>query len=549
MLVFIPGIMGSRLKNEESSDIVWDPAPGKGWYDSSQMASVKARREKELTQLQSVDDGGVFNLLKHAYNIASDAVDYAVVYVAEIPRKSWRNVSGVVSSMFHYTFLSAKERKAELANDDKEDAFYRKKNFLSVDEGTDKYFCQKTSVPKSQVEEKRTRGWGTVLWGSYGEYLKSLQNNEQLFQNGCTGASFPVYAIGYNWMESNQASGEHIKTKIDEFKETLAKENPDGILKSDIEVILITHSMGGFVARSAVKLSGIESEIAYVIHGAMPTTGCPKTYQQLRTGDQSMAKLVLGINAAEMTAVVGFCQGALELLPNKDYTMADKTTQWLYYNNGEGENKPLPVACGKNIYDFYCQFNRWYSMIQPALLAPEVMADPSKTNQFDEYKKAYIKRIDECENYHQAFKVAGDYHNTTTAIFSTNTDNKALDACVWHGGNKLDANKVESWQVTDHENKSWFGDGTVELVVSKADKKISDSGGRVNSDSYTLGEPQIPGDGTVHMGLGENMPIIVNKEPIDATEDHQNFYNCPKVRTQVNGFIQACIEDLNKKRD
>lgn len=129
MLVFIPGIMGSRLKNEESSDIVWDPAPGKGWYDSSQMASVKARREKELTQLQSVDDGGVFNLLKHAYNIASDAVDYAVVYVAEIPRKSWRNVSGVVSSMFHYTFLSAKERKAELANDDKEDAFYRKKNF------------------------------------------------------------------------------------------------------------------------------------------------------------------------------------------------------------------------------------------------------------------------------------------------------------------------------------------------------------------------------------------------------------------------------------
>ncbi|MGX2953123.1 hypothetical protein ACWAU3_09075 [Shewanella sp. JL219SE-S6] len=60
-LVFVPGIMGTRLMNKKSGDSVWDPAAG-AMFDgpSSTAMELKAEREAELAAAQADDDDGFF---------------------------------------------------------------------------------------------------------------------------------------------------------------------------------------------------------------------------------------------------------------------------------------------------------------------------------------------------------------------------------------------------------------------------------------------------------------------------------------------------------
>lgn len=48
-LVFVPGIMGTRLKNRRSGSSVWDPAAGAAFEGPSGAAiEIKAQREQEM---------------------------------------------------------------------------------------------------------------------------------------------------------------------------------------------------------------------------------------------------------------------------------------------------------------------------------------------------------------------------------------------------------------------------------------------------------------------------------------------------------------------
>jgi len=53
-----------------------------------------------------------------------------------------------------------------------------------------------------------------------------------------------VYAVGYNWLESNRKSAERLKDKVEQI---ILNTKMDGF--SCEKVILVTHSMGGLVAR------------------------------------------------------------------------------------------------------------------------------------------------------------------------------------------------------------------------------------------------------------------------------------------------------------
>ncbi|MGX2953124.1 hypothetical protein ACWAU3_09080 [Shewanella sp. JL219SE-S6] len=203
---------------------------------------------------------------------------------------------------------------------------------MEVDPGTEDYFRVYTSVPKSQMKQKTARGWGEVLWDSYGPLLRHLESKEPLFKRLYPGLQFPVFAVGYNWMRSNETAGERLKDKLEEFRTQLLKEDKEGdnlgLTKDDIKFVVISHSMGGYASRAGFILSGLESQVEAVIHGAMPTHGSPSTYYQFRSGAVGgglagqVAKQVLGKNAADTTAILGFCQGGLELMPNKLYVDA-----------------------------------------------------------------------------------------------------------------------------------------------------------------------------------------------------------------------------------
>ena len=558
-LVFIPGIMGTRLMNTQSGDSVWDPAAGAGMYINASGIEAKEAREAEMKAAAPVDDDGFWSSGGKWFERQWVSVKSFGSGVAEARRVVKRTYPRVKD----FAFAGPAERKALLSNDDGDNAFDRNDALLSIDPGTDDYFKTYTSVPAAQVTFKRDRGWGEVLWDSYGGILRHLESKGPELKKDYPGLQFPVFAIGYNWMLSNEAAGEVIKTKIAEFKAQLMQQDPT-LNDGNIKVIMITHSMGGYAGRAATQLAGIESDIEAVIHGAMPTHGSPSLYQQFRAGQSDIkVKFVLGQNAATITAVAGFSQGGLELLPNQLYTTADNDPEWLFYNpdNGEGHNTDLNIGYGSNIFNFYQQFNYWYSMVQPELLAPEMGINKLTLDDLGGYTEAYIKRIKECESFHG--QLAAKFHHSTSALYSTNKHTKAFDKCVWQG-KAIPDGEVNTWLTHKDENHSrFFGDGTVKLMGRaeeqaqsqrikgwQASMRYSHPGSSLppkpTTTAFTLQEESAPGDGTVQEGAGNNLSIAINTIGIDATEEHQGFFNDDLVRKNTLDIIKQALPGIHR---
>jgi pimeloyl-ACP methyl ester carboxylesterase len=89
------------------------------------------------------------------------------------------------------------------------------------------------------------RGWGSVAWSFYGDLLTSIQDWGTPLK---VLLDLPVYAFGYNWLESNRVSG----AKLRDFISTIQAE----------KVIIVTHSMGGLVTpETSVTRSSASSTV------------------------------------------------------------------------------------------------------------------------------------------------------------------------------------------------------------------------------------------------------------------------------------------------
>ncbi len=147
------------------------------------------------------------------------------------------------------------------------------------------------------MSEMKARGWGTVILGDqgYGSFLNFLEKNfrniysqgkmNENFKSGLTGNqddvekfsgyekisdedlktvsgwSYPVYACGYNWLKSNEDSAKNLESYIN-FVLNDCKTR----LKYTCEkVIIVTHSMGGLVARMCAKKTHIILWVLYMV--------------------------------------------------------------------------------------------------------------------------------------------------------------------------------------------------------------------------------------------------------------------------------------------
>ena len=63
---------------------------------------------------------------------------------------------------------------------------------------------------------------------------------------------YPVWVCGYNWLASNDASADQLIARINEAIEYYKK---GSYWISTGKVIIVTHSMGGLVARARHKMS------------------------------------------------------------------------------------------------------------------------------------------------------------------------------------------------------------------------------------------------------------------------------------------------------
>jgi hypothetical protein len=374
-IIFIPGIMGSRLQNTNGNK-VWDP------------------------------DSKIFMLAK-----------FGAFWQSAKKRKD-----KMVGNAFDSEYLSVIE----------DDASHNKKFTNSTD--------------RTRAE----RGWGGVGWSSYGEFLIALQNKQWeplLHLNFMT----PVHAFGYNWTACNNLAGKELATYIDK---TIAFYNRKEQLCE--RVILVTHSMGGLVARAACKIHSAEDKVIGVIHGVQPAMGSAAGYWRMKGGferphtipeldgwqwlknpskmvNHKMENLitkgfdfnmgtniglgnvtawVLGTDGEEVTSLLGNMPGGLELLPNKQYRDNDGNKQWLVFVNPDGKKTRLPKSDPyKEIYRCKEEF---YRLVNPEWLAPcaEEPA-PGEKSPWDRY----LDYLSLAEAFHEELK--DKIHHDTYQFYST----------------------------------------------------------------------------------------------------------------------------------
>ena len=308
--------------------------------------------------------------------------------------------------------------------------------------------------------EMRARGWGELHHGSYGPLLWELQSHlEMTFRVDAQGKrhirrrwlevisalrdgprqhwsgraiealtdselehfagyQYPVYAVGYNWLRSCGESAGRLEQRVREMIAWWRRRRHD----CD-KVILLTHSMGGLVARACAQR--IPDQIAGVVHGVMPAFGAPLAYRRFTCGTESSYPGngaldnyiagrfadVGGRTTEATTPVLAVAPGAIELLPNRSYPQP-----WLHIRVTRASGPPagtgylqLPNESSPNPYQLYRDMESWYRLINPAL------ANPAGLYQEDGGVKERIGlAIDSAESFHDGL---GDYHHPVTFAF------------------------------------------------------------------------------------------------------------------------------------
>jgi pimeloyl-ACP methyl ester carboxylesterase len=342
---------------------------------------------------------------------------------------------------------------------------------LEVDNRGDINLPEEASRYGTTREEVRKRGWGEVHWDSYGKLLyglyiglnhtfemdvldkvrvvrrhwkevmdcepaqwgvRSIEKITEKELEKHAAYYYPVYACGYNWLESCEDSAKTLQRRIGEiiaFWKTCQCECQ--------KVILVTHSMGGLVARACAKQ--IPGQILGVVHGVMPALGAPACYRRIACGtekwspsngemDNKKAEYVaqiLGERPESTMAVMATSPGALQLLPNHLYPKP-----WLHVcmvskvNNKDVARDVVHLPAG-NPYDLYRDMDSWYRLVDPRLVDPAGKYLGGEA----EVKKMVRTTIDSAERFHR--ELGTYYHPNTYAFYGADPAQMSFGVVRW----------------------------------------------------------------------------------------------------------------------
>ena len=363
---------------------------------------------------------------------------------------------------------------------------------------------------------------------------------------------FPIYAVGYNWLEDCETSSERLESRINEiiaFWQS-AKRHCE-------QVILVTHSMGGLVARACARR--MPHKIAGIIHGVMPAFGAPAAYRRMACGTESsspdngpldnvaasaLAK-ILGETTEKTTPVLATSPGALELLPNHLYP-----GPWLHVRVTTSIGKPqsagvatkadlarnvaasgdylhFPGASWPNPYDMYRDLTSWYRLVNPELADPAGKYRKLKDGIADAIKAA----ITTAERFHRSL---GDYYHPNTYAFYGNDQHKRSYGCVrWVARQPPGAATVVT---PANVNAAYFLGHT-----ARGQRRVRLEG---KTDLlFDLEEQDARGDGTVPYQSGAG-PSGKAKE-VFATQgyDHQGSYKHPDMLLLTLRLVVKIVQE------
>jgi hypothetical protein len=305
---------------------------------------------------------------------------------------------------------------------------------------------------RTKEEKALERGWGEVYFGSYRFLLEECEQqlnqpsryggawgrildtdpatwgavphpklnplSERELAAATQGCMFPVHAMGYNWLQSITQSAIILARRITGLIE---KYKAAGLQCE--KVIIVTHSMGGLVARALVhpEMGNIENKILGVVHGVQPASGAPAAYKRMRCGFEEgamgvdPAPKILGNFGAEVTAVLGNSIGGLELLPSCAYGNG-----WLrvVHNGLVIESWPKN---GDPYAEIYRIKGKWFSLLREEWLNP--------ANNNGSGFKATCDRLSLAKRFHDS--IADTYHPVSYAHYGADPDRHSWSSVSW----------------------------------------------------------------------------------------------------------------------
>lgn len=393
-------------------------------------------------------------------------------------------------------------------------------------------------------EELRRRGWGEVGAMSYATFLVWLEkqlNDYHEAQDGervklidqILGAAkgeaklsrdqvslsykyrFPVHACGYNWLDDNAASARTLKTRIEEVITRYRSEK-----KKCEKVIVVTHSMGGLVARHCSEVLGMSDKILGIVHGVMPSIGAAAVYRRFKSGTEGdpLAAKALGENATEMTAVLSGAPGPLQLLPTPEYG-----NRWLIIK--DKQTTCLLPEKGDPYKEIYTQRGKWWSMCDDQLINPlNKETDQKKRlsqieSDWEDFASIITKQV---KLFHDAIK--GKYHPNTHAFFGSDDKHKAYGTVTWRGTD-IQTNYYSSREGrhADILNAKHLSPNEISIERTVNARLDGDGTKKSQMQSYAISTPDEPGDGTVphrsgcapkeHPNVKSMLQVSVGHEP------------------------------------
>ncbi len=278
------------------------------------------------------------------------------------------------------------------------------------------------------------RGWAGLAWGYFGKFLGGLHDWDTPLK---AFLDLPVYAFGYDWVDSCEESGALLRQYIMES------------VTAD-KVIIISHSMGGLVTRSALAGEGGEvlaEKVLGVIHGAQPVHGAPDAYHRMIAGTGAEGILgravseVLGPDGPHMTAIMPQAPGVLQLLPNQSYRTNEGKRAWLHIQDLDDQNRfrSFPVNDPyEEIYSVSYQQEYWGPIhgewFQPYEVERGKIERSFNRNQDADKKHLQSSVLDQFEMYISNAKelhgIIGPYcHPRTIQLFSNGKHETITEIC------------------------------------------------------------------------------------------------------------------------
>jgi len=409
-------------------------------------------------------------------------------------------------------------------------------------------FATREAIPSDYLA--KARGWGEVGKMSYGDFLVWLENqlnidddaDFDILQTDLTDYykivrqlpeaeaksraeanvqtlgrfNFPVHACGYNWLQSNKDSAGTLARRV---KDIIAGYQAARMVCHS--AILVTHSMGGLVARCYSEVDGGKDNLLGIVHGVMPTVGAGVFYRRMKCGTEGSwaTSQVLGADGEEMTAVLAQAPGPLQLVPTPQYGSG-----WLRIETEGQPDVSLPTS-DDPYTDIYLERNKWWGMMEPEMAMPELEGSlEDQRRKLDKAWTIYAEIIaSDVAKFHE---VMSEQFNTNTYLFYSNSNDHMSYGTVYWRGEDLSNRHLRHRAVMIHN----------QMGTQRSIQETDAQSDRRRYLRYTISEPDEPGDGTVPARSG-SIGSRQAKESLRVATGHEPAYNDTYARWFTLGSI------------